>query len=66
MFTLYLCYIRTIDVYVIFMVFTFPSNVLSYIHRIYLTYNVRNGMVGRPEDVPWMFECLVGQIPNKN
>ena len=60
MFTLYLCYIRTIFVYVIFTVFTFRQKKLSYIPQKYLKYNVRKGMVGRSEDVPWTFECLVG------
>ena len=71
-YSLWVRYIRTISVYVIFMVYSddihiryiygfyFPSKKLSFIPRIYLKYNVRKGMVGRSEDVPWTFECLVG------
>ena len=42
--------------------FYFSSKKLSYTPKKYLKCNVRKGMVGRSEDVPWMFECLVGQI----
>ena len=41
--------------------FYFSSKNLSYIPKKYLKYNVRKGMVGRSEDVPWTFECLVGK-----
>ena len=62
MFTLYLWYIRTIYGYVIFTVFTFrPKKNLHIYTQKYLKYNVRKGMVGRSEDVPWTFECLVGK-----
>ena len=40
--------------------FYFLSKKLSYTHRIYQKYNVRKGMVGRSEEVPRTFECLVG------
>ena len=40
--------------------FYFSSKKLSYIPQKYLKYNVRKGMVGRSEDVPRTFECLVG------
>ena len=65
-------YIPAIYVYVIFMVYSddirlryiygfyFSSKKLSYIPKKYLKYNVRKGMVGRSEDVPGTFECLVG------
>ena len=71
-YTLWERYIRMIYVYVIFMVYSddirlryiygfyFSSKKLSYITKQYLKYNVRKGMVGRSEDVPWTFECLVG------
>ena len=60
MFTLYLCYIRTIFVYVIFTVLTFRQKKNHIYTKKYLKYNVRKGMVGRSEDVPWTFECFVG------
>ena len=41
--------------------FYFSSKKLSYIPKKYVKYNVRKGMVGRSEDVPWTFECLVGK-----
>ena len=47
MFTLYLWYLLFVKK-------------LSYIPRIYLKYNVRKGMVGRSEDVPRTFKCLMG------
>ena len=40
--------------------FYFSSKKLSYIPKKYVKYNVRKGMVGRSEVVPWTFECLVG------
>ena len=72
-YSLWVRYIRTIYVYVIFMVYSddiclryiygfyFSSKKLSYIPKKYLKYNVRKGMVGRSVDVPWSFECLVGR-----
>ena len=42
--------------------FYFSSKKLSYIPKKYVKYNVRKGMVGRSEDVPWTFECLVGNF----
>ena len=42
--------------------FYFSSKKLSYIPKKYLKYNVRKCMVGRSEDVPWTFECLVGRV----
>ena len=71
-YSLWVRYIGTIYIYVIFMVYSdeirvryiygfyLSSKKLSYIPKKYLKYNVRKGMVGRSEDVPWMFECLVG------
>ena len=61
MFTLYIWYIRTIFVYVIFTVFTFRQKNFHIYPKKYLKYNVRKGMVGRSEDVPRRFECLVGK-----
>ena len=73
-YSLWVRYIRTIYIYVIFMVYSDDIRLLYiygfyfsskkkfiYIPPKYLKYNVRKGMVGRSEDVPWTFECLVGK-----
>ena len=77
-YSLWVRYIRTIYVYVIFMVYSddirvryiygfyFSSKNFHIYPKKYLKHNVRKGMVGRSEDVPWTFEWLVGRVPFKD